>query len=299
MARVVVIGPGAVGGVLAAAAADNGHEVSLAVRTPFGALTLRRGPGEEREVAVPVHADPAELAPADWVLVTTKAQDTASAAAALRAATGPGSVVVVAQNGVDQERRVDGLVHPAARVRPAVVRIGAEAVAPGRIVHHGYGRLTLPAGPDAEGLRAVLGGGAGGLEVQGVDDFRTAAWRKLMSNAVANPVTALTLRRNDALLDPAAHDLVAGLAREVAATGAAEGAALGEDDVDALLAHYGTMSPAQGTSMLYDRVGGRPLEVEYLTGAVVAAADRHGVDVPLNRTVLALLRLVRPGREPG
>ena len=232
------------------------------------------------------------------MLLTTKAHDTASAAGWLGAVTGPGSVVVVAQNGVDQERRVDGLVDPGARVVPASVVLGAEAVAPGRIVHHGYGRLTVPAGPDAAGLVDVVAGGAAGLEVVGVADFRTAVWRKLMSNAIANPVTALTLRRNDVLADPALADLVAGLAREVVAAGVAEGADLGEDDVTGLLRHYATMPAELGTSMLYDRSAGRSLEHEYLTGAVVAAADRHGLDVPLNRALLALLRGIRPGEGP-
>jgi 2-dehydropantoate 2-reductase len=41
--------------------------------------------------------------------------------------------------------------------------------------------------------------------------------------------------------------------------------------------------------MLFDRLAGRPLEHQGLTGAVVRAAERHGIDVPLNRAILALL----------
>jgi 2-dehydropantoate 2-reductase len=48
--------------------------------------------------------------------------------------------------------------------------------------------------------------------------------------------------------------------------------------------------PAKGgTSMLYDRLAGRPMEHDYMTGAVVRAAGQHGIDVPLNKAVLALL----------
>jgi 2-dehydropantoate 2-reductase len=295
VANVVVIGPGAIGGVLAALAAERGHDVAVAVRTPFDTLRVRSGvDGPEREVRVAVHTDPATIAPADWVVVATKAQHTPAAAGWLTAATGPGTVVVVAQNGVDQERRVDGFVHPEAVAVPAVVVLGAEAVEPGRIVHHGYGRLTLPAGPWVEGLRAVVGGGDDGVEVVGSDDIRTDAWRKLISNAVANPITALTLRRGDVLGEDASADLVVGLAREVVAVARAEGAALTDDDVTALRRHYTTMPPGTGTSMLYDRLAGRPLEHEHLTGTVVAAGERHGVPTPLNTAVLALLRGIRP-----
>jgi 2-dehydropantoate 2-reductase len=167
-------------------------------------------------------------------------------------------------------------------------------VAPGRVVHHGYGRLTVPAGDAAQGLAELYGGD--GLEVVPTDDFPTVAWRKLLSNAVANPITALTGRRNEVLQEPATRDLVVGLAREVAAVGRSVGAALGDDDVDALVAHYDGMPAGLGTSMLYDRLAGRPLEHEYLTGAVVATGLRTGVATPLNTAVLALLRGVRAGK---
>ena len=288
-----VVGAGAIGGVLAALAADHGNDVSVAVRTPFSRLRIRDGEGE-RAVDVRILTDPSdgELSPVAWLLVTTKAQDTASAAPWLAALTGPGTVVVVVQNGIDQEQRVTGLVHPDATVLPAVVVLGAEAVAPGVIVHHGYARLTVPAGPEADGLSDVLGER---VQVEGVDDVRSAAWRKLLSNAIANPITALTVRRNGVLNDPATAGLVAGVGAEVIAVARADGADLGEADLEALRRHYATMSPDIGTSMLYDRMAGRSLEVEYLTGAVVAAGERYGVPTPVSATLLALLRGVRPG----
>ncbi|GAA4750505.1 2-dehydropantoate 2-reductase [Actinomycetospora chibensis] len=294
MARVAVVGAGGIGGALAALTAERGHDVTVCVRTPFDVLTVTRD-GVERTVPATVAVDPAAVGPTDWVLLATKAQDTASAAGWLAALTGPGTVVVVAQNGIDQADRVDGLVHPGATVLPASVVLGAEAVAPGRVVHHGYGRLTVPAGEAADGLAAVYEGSD--LEIAPTDDFTTVAWRKLLSNAVANPVTALTGRRNEVLAEPATRDLVVGLAGEVMAVGRSVGAALTDADIDALVAHYDGMPPGLGTSMLYDRLAGRPLEHEYLTGAVVATGLRTGVPTPLNDAVLALLRGVRTGND--
>lgn len=294
MARVAVVGSGGIGGALAALTAERGHDVTVCVRTPFDVLTVTRD-GVERTVPATVAVDPAAMSPTDWVLLATKAQDTASAAGWLAALTGPDTVVVVAQNGIDQAGRVDGLAHPGATVLPASVVLGAEAVAPGRVVHHGYGRLTVPAGEAADGLAAVYEGSE--LEIAPTDDFTTVAWRKLLSNAVANPVTALTGRRNDVLAEPATRDLVVGLAREVMAVGRSVGAALTDADVDALVVHYDRMPPGLGTSMLYDRLAGRPLEHEYLTGAVVATGLRTGVPTPLNDAVLALLRGVRTAND--
>jgi 2-dehydropantoate 2-reductase len=60
-----------------------------------------------------------------------------------------------------------------------------------------------------------------------------------------------------------------------------------------------TYPPEAGTSMYFDRLAGRPLEIEALTGAIVAAGDRLGVPTPLNRAFLALLRAVSDAAGGG
>jgi 2-dehydropantoate 2-reductase len=47
--------------------------------------------------------------------------------------------------------------------------------------------------------------------------------------------------------------------------------------------------------MYFDRLAGRPLEVEALTGAVVALGERHGVPTPLLRMLLTLTRAASEG----
>ncbi|MCP6423280.1 hypothetical protein NL463_28635, partial [Klebsiella pneumoniae] len=63
--RVAVIGGGAVGAVLADAAAGAGHRVQLCVRTPVTRLVVLRN-GEQLAPAVDILSDPGEVAgPAD------------------------------------------------------------------------------------------------------------------------------------------------------------------------------------------------------------------------------------------
>jgi 2-dehydropantoate 2-reductase len=44
--------------------------------------------------------------------------------------------------------------------------------------------------------------------------------------------------------------------------------------------------------MYFDCLSGRPLEIEALTGAIVAAGERHAIATPLNRALLTLLRAI-------
>ena len=53
-----------------------------------------------------------------------------------------------------------------------------------------------------------------------------------------------------------------------------------------------TYPPEAGTSMYFDRLAGRPLEIEALTGAIVAAGERFGIPTPINRALLTLLRVI-------
>jgi 2-dehydropantoate 2-reductase len=284
--RVTVIGAGAIGAVVAEAAATAGHQVTVGVRTPVDRLVVETE-GVARVVPARIASDPAQVEGADWVLLATKGQDSAAAAPWLSRLSGPGVPVAVLQNGIDHEERVRPLA-PDAPILPVLAYIGAERLGPGRVVHRLGGRLQVPAGELGRRLGELMRDG--GLEVEPVDDFLTAAWRKLLGNVSANPITALTESRIGVMRDPAMSELARGLLEEAVEIGRAEGARLEPADVDRIMEDFAGYPPESGSSMLYDRIAHRPLEHELITGALVRAADRHGIAAPRNRTILALLR---------
>jgi 2-dehydropantoate 2-reductase len=153
--------------------------------------------------------------------------------------------------------------------------------------------VAVQNGVDHRERLAALGP-PGPVDVELSPDFFTEAWRKLLTNVAASPVTALTGRTLDVLGSPGILPLARGLLTEAVAAGAAAGARLSGADVSATLDFYAGFRPDAGTSMLEDRLAGRPTEHEEITGAVVRAADRHGLVVPLNRAVLALLAAASP-----
>ncbi|MFI7098585.1 2-dehydropantoate 2-reductase [Streptomyces sp. NPDC050161] len=287
--RSAVIGAGGIGGYVAALAHRAGLDVTLCVRTPVDGISVT-GDGGTWHAAVPALTDPGLAAPVDWVLLTTKAQDTAGAEPWLRRLCGPGTTVVVLQNGVGHRERVAPYVPEGTGVLPAICYISAERTAPGRITHHIASELHIPEGPLAQRFGELLADS--GLNVTPVADFTTAAWRKMLTNLAANPITALLQQRMGVFRDPDMAALTRDLLTEAATVARAEGALLGDSDVEGTLEIYGMVPPDGGSSMLYDRLAGRPLEHEYLTGAVVAGGERHGIATPLNRMLLTLLRAV-------
>ncbi len=178
---------------------------------------------------------------------------------------GPDTLVASAQNGLDHEARLAPYL-TAGRVAPALAYIAAERLGPGRVLFLAGNRLVVPVEVEPILVQAV---GDGGLVVRGVTDMRTAAWQKLLGNLVANPVTALTMRRIGVMRDPGIEDLARGLLLEALQVGRADGARLRDEDVEAVLTGTGRFGERTGSSMLYDRLAGRPMEHQFLTGEVV------------------------------
>jgi len=291
---IAVVGLGSIGGIIAGLlqAAAN-HDVIACVRKPLDHLTVERAEGV---VDVPLRAltDPAHATPVDWVLLSTKAQDTASAAPWLKRLCGPQTRVAVLQNGIGHAERLAPLVG-SATVVPTIVYYNAERLAPDRVRMRRAGEYEFAVGDDTDGraFEALLNGTL--MRVLRTADFTTRAWRKLLLNAVANPITALTLQRQAVFRRDDVKVLCVAILEEAANVGRADGAQLASDEAERMLAALLTYPPDAGTSMYFDRVAGRPFEADALTGAIVAAGERHRVPTPLNGLLLTLLRATSDG----
>ena len=263
------------------------------VRRPIERLTVERAEGA---IEVPLRAltDPAQAEQSDWVLLCTKAQDTPSSAPWLRRLCGPRTSVAVLQNGIGHADRLKPLVGNATVV-PTLVYYNGERLAPDRVRFRRAGEYEFAVGDDADAwaFEALLDGTA--MRTLRNADFNTLAWRKLLINAVANPITALTLQRQAVFRRDDVKALCLAVLDEAAAVGRADGARLAADEPAQILNTLLTYPADAGTSMYFDRLAGRPFEAEALTGAIVAAGARHRVATPLNGLLLTLLRATSDG----
>jgi 2-dehydropantoate 2-reductase len=279
--RVAVVGPGAIGATMAAVAARAGAELVLCGRTPHDRLIVERA-GASEVVPGPVLTDSAAVPwRADVVLLAVKAHQTQSAAPFLTALCGPGTTVVVLQNGVEQ-RALVGPFAGAATVVPAVVWIATETIGPGHVRVLEEARVLLPDEPAAHAIVALLEG------AELAADFVTEAWRKLTVNAVAG-LMVLAGRRSAIFRRDDVASVARALALETLAVARAEGADLPDSVADELLDWFAALPPDAGTSILADREAGRPLEWDARNGVVARLGARHGVPTPVSDVIVPLL----------
>lgn len=289
---VAVIGAGAIGLSLASALARTGRPVTVCGRTPVDRIEVIED-GVAEAWPVSYTNDPDEIAGFETAILAVKTHQTDAARDWLRRLADPAATVLVAQNGIEHRERVAPYTGPAHLV-PAVVYLNVERTAPGRAILRRVGDRDL-AVPDDEPGRAIAAElSAGRMRVGLEADLATTAWAKLLTNITANPLTALTGRRAEVIGDPSIGDIARTIMTEAAQVARAEGAALTDAHVESALEWLWNVPEGATTSMRQDRLAGRPLEYDALTGAVVRAADRHGIEVPVNRLILALVAAIRP-----
>ena len=142
MARIVLIGPGAIGGAMAAALCG-GHDLTICAIRGFETLTIHPAQGAAEHYKVRVVTTPEAITPADWILLCVKSHQTPGAAKWLAAAAGPHTKVAVLQNGVEHRARVAPFLDVAIPVLPVVVQLPARAIAPGEIELFGITMLEM------------------------------------------------------------------------------------------------------------------------------------------------------------
>jgi 2-dehydropantoate 2-reductase len=285
MTKVAIIGPGAVGTTVAAYLSQSTRiELSVCARTPFTELVLDGPHGRIRHIPTSVTRSHARIV--DWVLVATKAYDSANVAAEwLPLVAGDHTRVAILQNGVEHVERF-APHFDAARLVPTVVDLPSDRLAAGHARLRRAGSIRVP---DTENGRACCALFDGlGLEVRTIEDFTTATWKKLCTNC-AGAVSAMAMSGDAVARYSWAADLALSLAAECANVGRAEGAVLEaglESEIVAMLAQ-----PGQGiNSILADRLAGRPMEVDARNGVVVRKGALHHIPTPANASVVQALQ---------
>ena len=289
--RAAILGPGGVGGFLAAMLARAGDEVVVIARDETAREIGRRGirleSGRFGAFDTPVAAATRLDRGVDAVLIAVKATHLADALERVPASSLDDALVVPLLNGLDH---VDVLrtVYPPAAVAPATIRIEAARVATGVIRHASPFAMVEMAAAGAnlervERLRAELA--RAGVDARVRDDEAAMLWDKF---ALLAPFALLTTheRANAGAVRTVRRDDLAAMLRETAAVAAGEGVSI---DAESVLAFIDSMPDSMESSMQRDQAAGTPLELDALGGALLRRAARHGVDTPVIRRIVGEL----------
>ncbi len=222
MARILLIGPGAIGGTVGFAAGGK-HDLVIAAHTKFETLALTRtDTGERKAVPVKVVTSPSDAVPVDWV---AGGGEIASDAVHRRMAQGGSRAAYQSRDAA--ERRGASRAGRAVRAAGHACRsrrreLPAERTAPGEIATHGGSALTVP--DDAAGREFTELFAGSFVKVNTDADFKTREWEKLCLNCAGGALSVLALRPDALASSPEMTALGRALIAESMTVGRAEGA---------------------------------------------------------------------------
>ncbi len=301
MMRVCVFGAGslgsAIGGMLAAK-----NDVVLIGRDPHMSVTRRQGlmltGNVKRKAEIDARRAVAGLEPPDLIIVTAKAYDTESVVKTCRPWAHSSTKVLTLQNGLGNLELIRAWKGGAAF--GGTTTMGAQLLSPGKVRVSGLGRTVI--GADMDGVfsaRIARMFASCGLPAEVEDDILTEIWSKAAVSACINPLTAiLRISNGDLTRSDAVAGVVSDVCRECARVAAAHGTVLASGKIQDRVWKVAGETSGNRSSMLRDVEKGRRTEVEQINGAFVRMAARHGISVPTNKALTAMVSTLASRGSP-
>ena len=309
--KIVIAGAGSIGCYVGGALALAGRDVRLLLRQRLSeelrahGLTISDHTGRSRHLApgqFGLATDPSALATADIILVTVKSAASAEIAAQINAHARPDALIVSFQNGIgnaDTLRAGCG----GRTVHPGMVGFNVVQLGTGKFHQATESALYVPAQePSLVPLLNVVG-----LLCRAHADMSSILWGKLLIN-LNNAHNALSgLPLYDQLHDIRWRRLLAMMMDEALAAMSRAGISpakltpiparwmpflfrLPTPIFRRVMAATLTIDRAARSSMAEDLDMGRTTEVDYLQGAVIALAEKHGLTAPVCKRVTLAIR---------
>jgi 2-dehydropantoate 2-reductase len=244
-------------------------------------------------VKIAATTDPATVGPVDLILFLTKSYHTDDAASLARNMVGSHTTVATMQNGLGNGDILANSFEPAQVVLGVTAESGT-ILGPGVVDHPG--RAVTFVGPYdggtldvAQGVADVLS--ASGFDVEPTPAIETEIWRKLVVGASTLPAPALLgLTCGELMSDDEMRGLMDETAVEVVRVARALGHEIDEDERILYIHDLLMEVPEAKGSMVQDIEVGRRTEIDFINGAVVRAGSSVGVETPVNRTLVALVK---------
>ncbi|NPV61617.1 MAG: 2-dehydropantoate 2-reductase [Methanotrichaceae archaeon] len=195
---------------------------------------------------------------------------------------------ILLMNGMGNRERID---LPSDQVFEGITSIGVVFSEGGKIELKGRGKTIIESGISPETRQLFQERFAEkGFEIEFAENFRAQQWNKLFANAVINPITALTGKRNEVILCQDLRKTVEGVVEECVAAAALEGQRFDAGQVLDFVYSVASKTSSNISSMLQDVQKGNKTEIDSINGYIDRLGEKHGLKVPVNRTLYQLVK---------
>jgi len=305
--KIATMATGGIGGYLAVRLANTGHQVATIARGAHLAAIQENGlrldgfDGAHSMKPWIATADPAEVGEVDAIIFGVKGDALEAAARSCVPMIGENTVVVPFLNGVEASDRLAKIL-PENNVANGVAQISTTISAPGHIRQTGEFNRFIFAERDSrpsrriDALRDAIN--EAGSSAPPTDDIEHDLWSKfVLFSAVSGVTAAARCTIGDIVGNDHLAELFQAIISETATLGRARGVSLPETIETDIWSGAKSLPANMRASTAIDLENGRPLEIEWISGAVNRLSEASGLQAPVNKTIYALLSPYRHGRQ--
>ncbi len=255
-------------------------------------ITIIRGDKEYLVPVIPRHYSK-PFGKCDVVFNTVKAYDVASTIPLIKQILSPRGLVISMQNGFGSLELLEEHIG-FYNVAGAVVKIGAERIAPNIVVERGIGEIVLGQHigmhPYLYEINYLLNKGGCPTRISSNIDFER--WLKLAVNAVINSLTAIARARNKIVLSSYGRRIASMILDEVVKAAHLEGYRLDFNRLYKYVMRVAKATSNNYSSMAQDIMNGRITEIDYINGFVVKVLERHREKALANELIVYIIHLI-------
>jgi len=312
--HIVILGAGSIGCYVGGCLNNSGAQVSFIGRERLHTVISQHGmrltdwQGRQNKIApeqISFSISEQTMAQADIILVTVKSGDTQAAAQSIAKHTSTDTLIVSFQNGISNAKTLQQHL-PDHTILSAMVPFNVFNKGNGHFHCGTEGHLAIE---DKLGIAKPLVNelNEAGLPVDLYDDITGVQWSKLVMN-LNNAVNALSgVPLVDQLNNKLYRKTMAKVIQEALTVLNQANIALVRNGkvIPALLPYILSLptwlfkrvakamlkiDPSARSSMYEDLTLGRKTEIDYLNGQIIALAKQHGIQTPVNTTIVKLIK---------
>ena len=298
--KITIVGPGAMGCLLACFLSKSKEEIWLLDKNPERAQKIKEqglkieGISGSWQVKVNIAAQAKEITqPQDLVIIAVKSYDTKNAVKDIKSLLSESSLVLSLQNGLGNIEIISEVVGQE-RVLGGITNQGATLLGPGWVRHAGkaetvIGRLDGRLPVELRFIRELFN--KCGLETRLSKDIKSLLWSKLIINVGINALTALTHLHNGKLIEFAGtRKILEEAVNEAVRVAKKKRIKLIYDDPLSKVEAVCEATAANVSSMLQDVLRRKPTEIDFINGAIVRQAQALNLPTPVNSVLTNLVK---------
>ena len=306
--KIVVLGAGAVGCYFGGMLARSGKNVLLIARDNHVNAIKKHGlfmecQNFQEHIAMDASSAMEGAADADLILVCVKSPDTKNAMQEIKALINPDALILSLQNGVDNTERISQVISN--KVYPAVVYVATSMSGDGHVKHFGRGELIIGNIGQSELASSELQKISNLFLDANVpctisEGIQRELWLKFLVNCSYNGISAIgQISYGEMAQQENIKKLIDDLTAEFLLVAHHESIDISAADAKMVNEQIAKTMAGQKSSTAQDLMRQKPTEIDYLNGLIIQKATQYGLDVPNQKAIYALVKMLENKKPQG